>query len=372
MESCSKRIILACLTGAISLTFVYGYYSFSQQKSKFLRSSIRLSNAPTAVIVIHGGAGRISKSVDPKPYYEALQKIIFDSYNFSMKKDVHAVDVVEYAVIQLENHELFNAGKGAVYTSVETHELEASIMDGATLNCGAVSMVKNVKNPISLARVVMENTSHVYVASEETVAKLTEQYGLEKVDDSYFHTEKRLEQLRIAKKSNTVSVDHNLEKGGDKVDMPGGTGTVGCVCYLNGHVAAATSTGGLTNKMPGRIGDTPIIGAGTYANDKAVAVSSTGKGEEFIRNVVAYDVAARMLFGKRTLFEAAKETVHETLAEGTGGLIAVDNNGNYAMEFNSGGMLRAKCDSNGLCTMSVWDEEISFSIIDGRPSPSFI
>eukprot|EP01041_Mallomonas_annulata_P004920 gene4920-9813_t len=313
--------------------------------------------------LIHGGAGTIAKNMDGQPYYDAMKNIIADVYNFADSNlnhgNVTALDVAEYAVKQLENEQLFNAGRGSVFTASETHELEASIMDGSNLKSGAVSLISTVKNPISLARAVMEHTQHVYMVGE-SAERLAESASLERVHPSYYSTPSRLEQIRATKLTGQILNDHDAQQLAFK--QPGSTGTVGCVCMVNGHVAAATSTGGMTNKLPGRIGDSPIIGAGTYANDNTCAVSATGKGEFFIQHVVAYDISARISYGGRNLHTAVRETILEKLPLQTGGVIAINRHGEYAMEFNSNGMFRAGCDIYGQCEMGIWNELQSFHL----------
>lgn len=362
-----------------------------------------------------GGAGVVSKGIDSKPFFDALTRIMTDAYKFAKagqsvkgKQSITALDLVEYTVTLLENDPLFNAGRGAVFTNDETHEMEASIMNGSNLQCGSVSLIKSVKNPITLARTVMEKTKHNYLVGD-SAEKLAIRESLELRNTTYFSTERRREQLILAKKSNHIVNDHDLEKTenillntnkvpsseiNESIDMkdassrgkknrqldtedvidknsrqdavdalfPGSTGTVGCVCMFQGHVAAATSTGGLTNKMAGRIGDTPIIGAGTYANDRTCAVSATGKGEEFMRYVAAYDVSARIEIGGMSLNDAVKDTVFKKLPTGSGGIIAVNSNGDYSMEFNSKGMFRGVCDSSGNCEVGIWEDLIPFKV----------
>ncbi len=307
----------------------------------------------TFTFVIHGGAGVISRNVDKKQYITALQEIIRKTYHFAMQDDSTALDIVEFAVKELEDEGLFNAGYGAVFTDSETHELEASIMNGQNLTCGATSLIKTIKNPISLARLVMEKTCHVYVVGEQA-EKLAVESGLCQVTNAYYDTTKRRAQLAEAKLESIVCNDHDLDKG------EGATGTVGCVCAKNGHVAAATSTGGMTNKMRGRVGDTPIIGAGTYANDETCAVSATGKGEEFLRHVAAYDVSARMELAGASLADAVRGTVHSKLPKESGGVIAVDRFGHHTIEFNCAGMFRGlgSLDAEGVRVgrVGIWEE----------------
>lgn len=294
-----------------------------------------------------------------------------------------ALDAVEAVVRTLEDDPLFNAGRGAVFTHDETVELDASIMDGRTLACGAVCGVKTVKNPISLARLVMEKTSHVLLsgAGAEQFAAVV---GVERCENSYFYTEHRHRALQQAKATDQVQLDHSglttvdskispaqlagTSAGGvsptaDSAGAGAGSdeaahvkGTVGCVALdAQGNLAVATSTGGMTNKRWGRVGDSPIIGAGSYANNKSCAVSSTGAGEEFIRHVVAHDIAALMEYGGHSVAQAADLVVHTKLAKGDGGVIAVSKDGEVAMPYNSVGMFRAAADSNGLHTVKIWE-----------------
>ena len=256
-----------------------------------------------------------------------------------------AVDAVEATVLVMEDSPLFNAGKGSVFTNDAKNEMDASIMDGRTLNAGAVMGVATIKNPISTARKVMENSDHVML-SGQGAEKFAIQQGCEIVDPSYFYTEDRFEQLQLAKQSDEVMLDHsgankksqgNFENGGKKL------GTVGAVALdIHGNLASATSTGGMTNKLFGRIGDTPIIGAGTYANNNTCAVSCTGHGEFIIRNAVAYDVSALMEYKKISLIDAAEYVVNDKLMtqDGEVGLVAIDSKGNYALSFNTPGMYR--------------------------------
>jgi L-asparaginase / beta-aspartyl-peptidase len=303
------------------------------------------------VFLIHGGAGTISKDVDPTPYWNSLRRIMTSLDRFtSSHEHIRAVDVAEYGVKLLEDDELFNAGRGSVYTADETHEMDAAIMDGETLRCGSVTLLRTVKNPIKAARLVMNHPDHNFIAgsSVESLCALT---GLEMAPKSYFSTNKRYEQLLDTKRRLQVALDHDVH-----VDDGQSKGTVGCVCSLNGHVAAATSTGGMTNKLSGRIGDSPVIGAGTYANDRTCAVSATGRGEDFIRHVVAYDVSARMEYGGLSLLDAANGIVSDRLPKASGGLICVDSSGNYAMPFNSAGMFRGVRSRSGEMSVGIWED----------------
>ena len=320
-------------------------------------------------VAIHGGAGVISKSIDGKPYKTALIRILKDIYQYftslqSQSLTFNVIDIVEYATVLLEEEPLFNAGKGSVYCSNGLHELEASIMDGSTLECGAVSLLTCIRNPIKVARVVMQTTPHVYIVGT-AAEKIAIDAGLEEVDNSFFDTERRLKQLHEARKigNSTFLVfrDHDLSHGKSEQKEGGiheeGKGTVGCVAMYQGRVAAATSTGGMTNKYPGRVGDTPIIGSGTYANNATCAISATGTGEEFMRHLAAHDISARMEHGGKSLQQACKETVFNKLPDKSGGVIAVDSEGQVIFEFNCGGMFRGCFRSldRGNGSIGIWE-----------------
>jgi beta-aspartyl-peptidase (threonine type) len=323
----------------------FSMFSFSQNQPNM---------SENFAIVIHGGAGTILKKnmsdEQEKAYQEKLQEAL-DSGYLVLKNGGTAIEAVEKAIVVMEDSPLFNAGKGAVYTNAATNELDASIMDGKTLNAGAVSGVRNVKNPIKLVRLVMEKSEHVMLSGKgaEDFAK---QHQIEIVDSTYFYNEHRLKQLNKIKDSEKIQLDHSDDdEQGDVSEFKDSKfGTVGAVALdKHGNLAAATSTGGMTNKKYGRIGDSPIIGAGTYANNATCAVSCTGHGEFFIRNVVAYDVAALMEYKEKSLIDAANYVVNEKLVKlgGDGGLIAIDNQGNIAMPFNTAGMYRGYKKSNG-------------------------
>lgn len=296
-------------------------------------------------LVIHGGAGTLVKGLmtpeKEEQYKTALNEALEKGYAI-LEKNGSAMDAVETAVNHLEDSPLFNAGKGSVFTNDGTHEMDAAIMDGKTLNAGAVSLITGIKNPVSLARDVMEKSDHVFLAGEGAMrfAKSLD-YTLETPE--YFYDEHRYQQWQNIKDSDTFQLDHSMKKEGK-------FGTVGAVaCDKEGNIAAATSTGGMTNKRWGRVGDSPMVGAGNYANNKTCAVSCTGSGEFFIRAVVAYDVSCLMEHKGMTVEEATKEVIHKRILEigGDGGLIAVDTNGNIAMPFNTEGMYRAFKSSDG-------------------------
>ncbi|AJQ92076.1 isoaspartyl peptidase/L-asparaginase family protein [Gynuella sunshinyii] len=298
------------------------------------------------VIVIHGGAGAIARSAmtpsKEQSFRQALTEIVATGQQI-LAAGGSAMDAVTEAVRLLEECPLFNAGHGAVFTHEQTHELDASVMDGQTLQAGAISCVSRVRNPVLLARAVMEHSEHVLFTGDGAEA-FARAHGFEMVAADFFSTEDRLQQLHRARQRGGMMLDHDgaAEASGDPIDPDNKYGTVGAVALdAQGNLAAATSTGGLTNKQVGRVGDTPLIGAGCYANNRTVAVSCTGTGEMFMRAVTAYDISARMEYAGMTLVEACDAAVAR-LAElgGDGGLIAVDHLGNIALPFNTGGMYR--------------------------------
>lgn len=299
-----------------------------------------------AVIAIHGGAGAITRaamSVEKEQYYtQALEQIVTSS-QMILAAGGSAMDAVTEAVRQLEECPLFNAGKGAVFTHQGTHELDASIMDGRTLEVGAVAGVKHLRNPVLAARAVLEHSPHILFIGEGA-ENFALQHGAERVDADYFSTPERWEQLQRALGSDEVLLDHgNADKSDEPLDPDRKFGTVGAVARdLAGNLAAATSTGGMTNKQAGRVGDSPIVGAGCYANNETVAVSCTGTGEVFMRTLAAYDISALMAYAGLSLQQASDRVVLEKVLAlgGSGGLIAVDAQGNVALPFNSEGMYR--------------------------------
>ncbi len=290
-------------------------------------------------IAIHGGAGTILKSsMTPEKeiaYKQALKLALETGYHV-LENGKSAIEAVEKAVIELENCPLFNAGRGSVFSADGKHEMDASIMNGKNLEAGAVSMISGVQNPVTLARNVMEQSDHVFLAGNGAI-EFAKMMNCVFQDEAWFHDEFRYQQWLELKDTNKTQLDHSIKKEQK-------FGTVGAVALdVFGNIAAATSTGGMTNKKYGRIGDSPMIGAGTYANNATCAVSCTGSGEFFIRGVVAYDVSCLMEYKGLTLAEACDEVIHNRLLKinGDGGLIAVDAQGNVAMPFNTEGMYRA-------------------------------
>lgn len=336
-------------------------------------------------IAIHGGAGVISRDIDPEVrdgYLASLEEAARIGRDI-LDQGGSSLDAVEIVIRFMEDDERYNAGKGSVFTSEGTHELDASIMDGRDLNAGAVAGVRTVRNPITLARLVMEQSRHV-MFSGDGAELFADQMDVERVDNSYFSTDRRKRQLENAREQmeNTRGQLENtrrqiknargqMENAREQIENARGYlehlpthpqepsfrfGTVGAVALdRHGNLAAGTSTGGMTNKMTGRIGDSPVIAAGTYADNNSCAVSATGHGEKFIRNAVAYQICAIMEYGGATLEEAAKMVIHEKLDEGDGGIIAVDKWGNIVFEFSSPGMFRAAADSDGRFEAAIWE-----------------
>jgi L-asparaginase / beta-aspartyl-peptidase len=310
-----------------------------------------VSTAPTPpqpVIAIHGGAGTLSRSnISPAQeaaYHEALAAILRAGQHV-LAEGGTALDAVSLAVDLLEDCPLFNAGHGAVFTRDETHELDAAVMDGATLKAGAVACVSHIKRPLRAARAVMEHSEHVLLVGAGAEA-FAQGLGLEMVSPDYFSTEARREQLHRARASAVAVLDHDgAANKAAPLDESRKFGTVGAVALdAHGNLAAATSTGGMTNKRPGRVGDSPLIGAGTYADNRTAAVSCTGTGEMFIRAATAYELCARMAYGGQSLEAAAQAAVMQSLSaiEGRGGLIAVDAQGHVSLPFNTEGMYRGQ------------------------------
>ena len=314
-------------------------------------------------IAVHGGAGTISKkSMTPEKeaaYLKALNDAIAAGYSI-LDKNGDALDAVKGAVIELENNILFNAGKGSVFTNTGTHEMDASIMDGRNLDAGAVAAVKNIRNPIELAYTVMKKSEHVFLIGQGA-EEFAKQNGIAFEPDEYFFSEFRYKQLLKTKQSNETALDHSVDPDSSSAkateDRDKKFGTVGAVaCDANGNVAAATSTGGMTNKQFGRVGDSPIIGIGTYANNKTCAISCTGHGEPFIKAVAAYDVSCLMEYKGLLLEEAMNIVVMDKLVkiDGEGGMIGVDVNGNASLVFNCEGMYRGLRSSDGRNQVAIY------------------
>ena len=321
-------------------------------------------------IALHGGAGTILRSdmssEKEAQYTHALREALRAGYDCLAQRGT-ALDAVEITVMRLEDCPLFNAGRGAVFTNEGKNELDAAIMNGKTREAGAVAGITTVKSPIAAARAVMEHSPHVMMIGTGA-EQFAQEQDLEIVDPAYFFSDRRYEQLQRIKDTEEQQLDHSGDT--QQADSTQGYldrhfpdrkfGTVGAVALDQaGNLAAATSTGGMTNKRYGRVGDVPIIGAGTYADNETAAVSATGHGEYFIRSVVAYDISALMKYKNLPLAEAADEVVMNKLVamEGSGGVIAIDARGNIAMPFNTSGMYRASIDTEGKKYIGIHKDE---------------
>jgi beta-aspartyl-peptidase (threonine type) len=345
--------------GAMERTAALGVGLLAMAAAAGGQTGPRIESRPYA-IAVHGGAGVIRKGSLSAEKEAAVRKALEAAVlrgKEILERGGSSLDAVEAAVKLLEDAPEFNAGRGAVFTADGGHEMDAAVMEGASLRAGAVAGVRRVKNPVALARLVLERSPHVFLAGPgaDLYAK---EMGLEMAPPSYFHTDERWQDLLRAR-----------AKAGQKAPPPQAPephGTVGAVALdLHGHLAAATSTGGMTNKRPGRIGDSPVVGAGTYADDRTCAVSCTGWGEYFLRAVAAHDVAARMAYGQEPLEKAAQEVLSR-IAEmgGDGGLIAVDGRGNLCLRFTTEGMYRAWLAPGGKVEVRIYGQE------EPAPAPS--
>ena len=323
-------------------------------------TAVKDNREPTFGIVIHGGAGTIIKenmsSEMEQAYREKLAEAVATGHAI-LKAGGTSQDAVEQTIHVMENSPLFNSGKGAVLTAGESIALDASFMDGKTLDAGAIAGVKHIKNPISAAIKVMNNSPHVMLAGVGADQFAVEQ-GLDTVPESYFITERRLDALkRVKEKEANQNLSFNAVE--EQYFKNQRIGSVGCVALdLQGNLAAGTSTGGMTNKKWDRIGDAPIIGAGTYANNASCGVSATGWGEFFIRSVVAHDIAALVEYKNLSIQEASKIVLQkvEDLG-GDGGVVVLDSRGNVAMEFNTPGMYRAHMNASGELNVKIYKNE---------------
>lgn len=309
-------------------------------------------------IAIHGGAGTILKE-DMTPeleaaYLKGLQEAIDAGYAV-LEEGGSAVNAVKAAVVMLEDNMLFNAGRGAVFTKKGVQEMDAAIMDGSTLGAGAVAGIRSVRNPVELAAEVMEHSNHVFLSGKGANDFAIKQ-GIKLEPDEYFFSQFRYDQWKALRDSDNYSLDHTHHHL-EELMRDKKFGTVGAVaCDQKGNIAAATSTGGMTNKKYGRIGDSPVIGAGTYANNQTCAISCTGHGEIFIQAVAAYDVSAVMEYKNLSLEDAMQQVVHERLIrmQGEGGMIGIDAEGNVSMQFNSAGMYRGFKNSEGEESVAIY------------------
>jgi len=332
----------------------------SSDKSSINSGDLSPNSSENFGIVIHGGAGTILKNQLSDSlelaYKTKLEEAIRTGHQL-LKSGRPALEAVTATIKILEDSPLFNAGKGAVFNNNGNNELDASIMDGATLNAGAVAGLTHVKNPIDLAQKVMTESEHVFLFGQGAEAFAATK-GVEMVAPEYFYSQQRFDALkRTQMKEAQARVIHSEDAFYDPFIKAGKFGTVGCVALdKNGNLAAGTSTGGMTNKRYGRIGDAPIIGAGTYANNKTCAVSATGWGEYFIRGVVAYDISALMEYKGLSVKEASQEVIERKIPAlgGDGGVIAIDGDGNVSMVFNTPGMYRAHMDKDGVLEVGIY------------------
>jgi beta-aspartyl-peptidase (threonine type) len=313
-------------------------------------------------IAIHGGAGNLKKlnlTPEQEEAYKATLAEALKAGNDILQNNGSAIEAVEAAIRVMEDSPLFNAGKGAVFNHEGINELDAAIMNGKDLSCGAMAGVRHLKNPISGAKKVMEDSDFILLSGigAEEFAK---NRGLEMVDSAYYFTDLRWQQLLEAREEDSVKLDHSTVKGSSQWNNllnEEKFGTVGCVALdKNGNIAAGTSTGGLTNKRYGRIGDSPIIGAGTYADNQTCAVSCTGKGEDFIRLNVAHDIASMIRYKQSTIKDAVHEIIQVKLKgiKGRGGCIAINTNGEIAMEYTTTGMYRGSIDTSGQQVIAIY------------------
>ena len=345
-----KNIFLAILSITTMVTFSSCNSNHSEQSNQN-----KMPVTGKFAIALHGGAGNIEKmnltEEQKKEYLSVIDSALRVGYEF-LKTGGSSVDAVEKVIQILEDNPLFNAGKGSVFSHDGRNEMDAAIMDGKTLDAGCVAGISQIKNPISLAKLIMRKSSTVFMHGQgaEDFAK---EKGMEWIDTSYFFTQHRWDQLQESlKKGNGMELDHgNDDKSSNsKSNSEGKYGTVGCVALdQSGNLAAGTSTGGLVNKRFNRIGDSPIIGAGTYAENMVCAVSCTGRGEDFIRNVIAYDIAAQIKYQNMNLFDAVSNSIQTKLKGngGRGGCVAIDYKGEIVFNFTTTGMFRGYIDTNG-------------------------
>ncbi len=346
---------LALSLSTLSLTSL-AHTSDSQHKADTAENTI--------AIAIHGGAGTINKSrftPEKEQAYRAKLQQALDAGYAVLERGGVSLDAVTAAINVLENSPFFNAGKGAVYTHDETHEMDASIMDGKTRQAGAVAGVKHIENPINLARLVMDESVHVML-SGAGAEQFAQSQGVALIDNKHFDTDGRYQSLLKAKAKMEKAKQQNkdYQAAHNELATEYKVGTVGAVALDKfGNIAAGTSTGGMTNKRFGRIGDSPVIGAGTFAENESCAVSATGHGEFFIRYNVAADICARVKYQDKTIEQAGNEVIHEVLKPigGTGGVIIIDNKGNMSLPFNTKGMYRASKSSSSPSYVAIFSDE---------------
>ncbi|MEN8123681.1 MAG: isoaspartyl peptidase/L-asparaginase [Bacteroidota bacterium] len=347
------------ITLKISLIFIITFlFTACNNEIKELKNNKSIPHEIPFALVIHGGAGTIKKEFmtdeQEKAYKDKLQEALDTGYKI-LENGGTAIEAVQKTINIMEDSPLFNAGKGAVFNNLGKQEMDASIMDGKTLNAGAVAGVSLIRNPINAALLVKDSTRHIML-SGKGAEEFAKQYGLRFEDATYFHTDKRYNQLQKALEKEKIILDHTAINENNLIDDHK-LGTVGCVAIDKDHnIAAGTSTGGMTNKKFGRIGDSPIIGAGTYANNLTCGVSATGTGEYFIRTLAAHEVSNLIQYKNISLKEALKQVIHIEIDSlgGDGGLIGLDKNGNIAWDFNTEGMYRGYKKSTGESLIEIY------------------
>lgn len=341
----------------VLIVFCFGYAIQAQEKQQTEKTPKMNSNFS---IAIHGGAGNMAKknlTPEKEAEYKAKLKEAIDKGRTMLAEGAEAVDVVEVVIKILEDSPLFNAGKGAVFAHDGTNQMDAAIMDGKTLDAGTLANVRTIKNPISAAKLIMKKSKFVFL-SGKGAEKFAKENDIEIVDTSYFFYQPRWDEFIKIRDSKKIKLDNDSSSGmldhfNNSIDK---YGTVGCVVMDKyGNLAAGTSTGGIVNKDYNRIGDSPIIGAGTYANNKTCAVSCTGHGEDFIRLVAAHDVAALMEYRRVKLKTAVSRVIKKiTDVKGRGGIIAIDHKGNIVMDMNTNGMFRASANQDGVINVAIY------------------
>ncbi len=352
-----NRILFKMLSSVLMLTVIITCTKETDQNKKIESTPKEIPFA----LVIHGGAGTIKKEFmtpeKEEAYTKKLQEALDTGYKI-LENGGTAIEAVQRTINIMEDSPLFNAGKGAVFNSLGKQEMDASIMDGKTLNAGAVAGVSHIKNPINAAILVKDSTKHILL-SGKGAEDFAQQYNLQFEDESYFYTDKRYQQLQKAQKKEKVLLDHTAFDNAELIDDHQ-YGTVGCVALdKDQNIAAGTSTGGMTNKKFGRIGDSPIIGAGNYANNKTCGVSCTGTGEFFMRTLAAHEVSNLMMYKNYDLKEALKQVIHVAIDSlgGSGGMIALDKNANIAWDFNTAGMYRGFKKSTGENIVEIYKQK---------------
>jgi len=337
------------------ITLAFQVHLVAQSTVDSLKTTIMTSKYALA---IHGGAGNMIKrkytAEEENAYKQVMDSALTVGYTL-LAEGATATDVVEAVIRVMEDSPLFNAGKGSVFSNEGKNEMDAAIMDGKTLKCGAVTNIQTVKNPITLAKTIMEKSQFVFL-NGEGAERFARENELEIVDPDYFFTQKRWNELEKLRDSTKTQLDNESRGDIESLDSINKFGTVGCVVLDGyGNLAAGTSTGGITNKKYNRIGDSPLIGAGTYANNESCAVSCTGHGEDFIRIVAAHQLHALMVYKHKSVTKAAAKVIEAlTAIEGRGGLIAIDQKGTITFQFNTTGMFRGSIDTKGTKTVEIY------------------